>query len=296
LHQVIDPLILDSTCDLTNISFQGYGSHRGMTITGCDVTINPALAGTGFFSGDKGCGDISVRDSRFRCRNHDNIGFVHMNEGAANVVLDNVQFLNAPVASSSNAVYGVAGRGYRHQLNNVRIQSEGAVALVKFADSDGVLIDGCDLTVIGTGDSISIETSTNVNIGLNRYGKGGVVLHHLSPTAIPPRTLPTVLQAWVEYTDTTVALGYLPANAIIIRRSLKVVNAFDGSSPTISLGKVSDPTLLLGATAVNGGNTDDTFVLVTNPGLEVIATVGGSGASAGKVLAFIEFFYGVTPP
>jgi hypothetical protein len=295
---VLNPFITGRS-DTTNMGLQGDGSHRGLFVVDTDHTQNQVAQQGSFLSADKGCGDMTVLSSKFRNRSDDWLCFIHMNEGAANVKFENVDLLNPEIPGGVDAIFSQSARGYRQSLRNVRIQGGGNDALVKFADVDGAVVDGCDLRR-ASGISItvgSVSVSTNdVVIGDNDYGNGLVSVYHSDPDLIPPKLPIGMLQSWVSFDDTTVRLGYLPTNAIILRRALKVVNTFNGTLPTISLGKVGATADLLGATSVSGGSTDDTFILTINPGYEAIATVSSGGSSAGKVLVFVEYMYGITPP
>jgi hypothetical protein len=295
---VLNPFI-SCTSDTTNMGLQGDGSHRGLFVTEADHTQNQTAQQGSFLSADKGCGDMTVLSSRFRNRSDDWLCFIHMNEGSANVKFENVDLINPEIPGGVDAIFSQSSRGYRQSLRNVRIQGGGSDALIKFADVDGAVVDGCDLRrdsgISLTVGSVSVSTS-NVVIGDNDYGAGEVSIYHTDPDRIPPQLPSVTYQAWISFDDTVVKMGYLPANALVVRRSVKTVNNFNGAAPTVQFGKTGTPDEILGATTLGGGNLDDTFVLTVNPGFELIATVTSGGSSVGKALVFVEFVYGVTPP
>lgn len=297
--QVIDPIIRNCTTDTTNMGLQGDGSWRGLVIDGVDVTQNQTVADGSWISADKGCGDFTVLNSRFRNRGTE-LCYIHMNEGVAGVRIQNTDFINPDVPGSSNTVYSQGGRGYRHALNNVRFQGGGGASLVAFVDVDGAIIDACDLRRT-SGTSLSIGSATDatneVVIGSNQYGRGTVALHHNDATRGAPSVQPQTLMAWVNYDDTTTVIGWLPLYADVLRRTIKRHTIFDGTTPTISLGKSGDTTYLWGAQAMDSvdSNTDDFVLLSINPGFELIATVGGSGAAQGRALVVIEYINGLVP-
>lgn len=109
--------------------------------------------------------------------------------------------------------------------------------------------------------------------------------------------------AQVNHNDTTVAIGKIPANSIIVDRVLQVTTAFDaGTAHTIALGISGDTGKYMAATTVKTGDnskgTDgsDTAPFENGYGFEsverdAIATVAQSGtaSTAGKAIVGLHW-------
>lgn len=111
------------------------------------------------------------------------------------------------------------------------------------------------------------------------------------------------ITAVVNHNDTTVTIGTIPANSVIVDRFIQVVTAFDGGTThTIALGISGSTGKYVAATDVKTGDyskgTDgsDTAPFENGYGLETtkrtaIATVAQSGtaSTAGKAIVGLHF-------
>jgi hypothetical protein len=101
------------------------------------------------------------------------------------------------------------------------------------------------------------------------------------------------LRAWVDYTNTTVVLGWLPLYAQVIRRSIALTTVFNGSAPTVSIGKAANPSYILGAQAVTSVGYDSIAGQYWDQQFEVVAEVIPDGSSAGRALVTVEYINGL---
>lgn len=96
----------------------------------------------------------------------------------------------------------------------------------------------------------------------------------------------------VSLVDGDFKVGNLPKNALVTATFLRVVVAFDGTTPTIAFGDDSDSAKWLAATAVDStGITVGTLNLNTQTALRedlVVALVNG-GSTVGEAEVVVEY-------
>jgi hypothetical protein len=293
--QVFRPSFENVTADLKDCTFQSSGPHRFLSIDNCTADRQVLIAEDSWIAADRGCSDFAVRNSSFTSWG-DYISYIHLNEGVANVSLQNSRFLNG-AAASAVGVYAAGGRGYNHAVTGCTFSGTGAT-LVKAATVTGFVLDKCDLTQPSGGGSLTIESSANAIVGANTYGEGIVSLVR-SGTAGMPEVAPRVLSGWCFYSDGQVVLGFLPQYAHILSIQIYVQIAFNGGAPTIKVGLDASRDWLANAVAVGSQGfkavTSNNTQWVDAAGYELTATVTPDGSTAGRALVTITYINGGVP-
>ncbi len=111
------------------------------------------------------------------------------------------------------------------------------------------------------------------------------------PGAAPIILVPTQFSVEVSFDDDSpVTIGELPEDQDLIEASVVVLEAFDGTNPTLKVGTTSDDDSILEAADTELGVADTKFTKGVNlAGPEdVIATLTLDGATAGKALVILE--------
>lgn len=96
--------------------------------------------------------------------------------------------------------------------------------------------------------------------------------------------------------DGEIIVGVLPAGAVVTTGTLWVKTAFNGTTPTVSIGVAGTPALYLAATAVTAiGGTALGALLVaaaavpTGVARNLVAVVAGTGSTVGSADVLLEF-------